>query len=635
MCGINGFIDFTHRSSKEILIKGTDVLLHRGPDGSGYEFFENGRCQVGLGHRRLSIIDLSDAAAQPMWYKHYCIVFNGEIYNHALIRQELEALGHRFLSHSDTEVILHAWEEWGEKMISRFRGMFALVIYDKEKEELFMLRDRVGVKPFYYYHHEGLFLFSSELKSFHKHPFFRRQLDEQAVYQYLQYGYIMAPLCIFKHTFKLLPGHFIQFRLREDQPEIKKYWDIAGFYSRPRLKIDMKEAAQETERLLTEASRYRMVSDVPVGVFLSGGYDSTMVTALLQRTQQEKLRTFTIGLYDDKLNEAPAAKKIASYLGTNHTEYYCTTREAQEIIPKIPFICDEPSGDPSIIPTALVSSLARKDVTVALSADGGDELFGGYTKYSLAMDFLRKIEKIPFKKSAGRLISLLPARLLESFIRHPAFLLKKERISSLLQDPEISSVSIMDRMLSQTFSDEQMHTLFTENVTKPLSFFDRHNGAGTIPGSLDQMLALDYITYLPYDILYKVDAATMSASLEGREPMLDHILTEFVAQLPPDLKIKNGEKKYLLKQIASEYLPPELMNRPKMGFGIPVSDWLKKDLRPYVEKFMSEEAFKKHGLFTAEGIRLVKENFFRGNKSYDHIFWYLFVFQMWYDYWME
>ena len=634
MCGIAGFIDFNNSSSLEILKDCTNVLSHRGPDGEGYEFFQENNYQLGIGHRRLSVIDLSSGGRQPMWYKSFCIIFNGEIYNYEEIKIELENLGHLFISHSDTEVILHAWEQWKEKMVQKFIGMFAFVIYDKGKKELFCFRDRAGVKPFYYYWHNGLFLFASELKSFHKHPSFKKEINKQALHQFLQYGFIMAPLSIFIDSYKLPPGHFLNFNISFSTFKIVKYWDVYDAYNKPKLDITESEAKKRTEELLISACRYRMVADVPVGVFLSGGYDSTAITALLQSNQKEKLKTFTIGFYEEDHNEAKYAKKVAEYLKTDHTEYYCTTKEAQQILPDIPFFCDEPFGDSSIIPTSLVSKLARKDVTVALSADAGDEIFGGYNKYPLALDFLNKIDKLPLKKSAGKLLNYIPDSLLNQFTKSEAVSLKKQRISDLLQNSNISTPIIMDQLLSQSYSNYQLQSLFTENIIKPETLFDKPEEINSL-ADLDKMLAVDYKTYLPDDILEKVDRAGMSVSLEGREPLLDHRLIEFVAQLPEGLKIKNGDKKYLLKQIVNDYVPKELMERPKMGFGVPVFDWLRNELKYYIDEYMSEEDFKKHGLFKMEEIQAITYHFLKRDKNYNSLFWYLLMFQMWYKKWMD
>lgn len=637
MCGIAGFIDFNDSSSLQILQDCTNVLAHRGPDGSGYEFFQNENSQVGLGHRRLSIIDISSAASQPMWYKNWCIIFNGEMYNYVEVKSKLEKLGHTFNTHSDTEVILHAWEQWRAEMVHEFIGMFVFIIYDAGSKELFCFRDRAGVKPLNYYWHNGLFLFASELKSFHKHPGFNKEINKAAVHQFMQYGYIMAPLSIFNHTFKLLPGHYLRFKIEEREFSIIKYWDVYDAYNKPKFDISEAEAKKRAEELLISACQYRMVSDVPVGVFLSGGYDSTAVTAILQAHQQEKLKTYTIGFHEEDHNEAVYAKKVAEYLQTDHTEYYCNTREAQELIPLIPFYCDEPFGDSSIIPTMLVSRLARKEVTVALSADAGDETFAGYSKYPLAIDFLKKIKLFPslFRKPAGKLLKHVPDGILMQLTGNNAVSMKKQRLSKLLQHPEISATTIMDNLLSQVYTSDQLKKLLTHDTLQTESFFDSENLLNGSMEQLDKLLAIDYKTYLPNDILVKVDRAGMSISLEGREPLLDHRLIEFAAQLPTTFKMNGTNKKFLLKQIVHDYVPKEMMDRPKMGFGVPVFKWLRNDLRFYSDEFMNDAAFEKHGLFKKEGMHHIINQFYKGDRNYNSLFWYLLMFQMWYKEWMD
>lgn len=636
MCGIAGFIDFKNNSSRKILEDSTNVLAHRGPDGNGFEFFQQENCQVGLGHRRLSIIDLSTAASQPMWYKEYCIVFNGEMYNYAEVKIILQQLGHQFITHSDTEVLLHAWDQWGPEMIHHFIGMYAFVIYDSNKKELICFRDRAGVKPFYYYWQDGLFLFASELKSFHQHPAFKKEINPQALQQFMQYGYILAPLSIFKHTHKLLPGHYLQFNIANSTFEIIKYWDVYDFYNKPRLDISEAEAKIETEKLLISACQYRMVSDVPVGVFLSGGYDSTAVTAILQKHQPEKIKTYTIGFFEEDHNEAVYAKKVAAYLGTDHTEHYCTTKEAQEIIPDIPSYCDEPFGDSSIIPTTLVSKLARQHVTVALSADAGDETFAGYTKYSIALDFLKKVNSIPSfaQKPAGKILKFVPDALLTLLTGSSAAPMKKQRLSQMLQQ-QMTSATVMDGLLSQVYTSKQLQQLFVSNSNKPISFFDSEDKLNKTISALDKMLAIDYKTYMPDDILVKVDRAGMSTSLEGREPLLDHRLIEFVAQLPDHFKINGHNKKHLLKEIVHDYVPREMMDRPKMGFGVPVYKWLRNELKYYADEYMSDAAFATHGLFKKEGVQHIVNRFYLGDRNYNNLFWFLLMFQMWYKKWMN
>lgn len=360
MCGIAGFIDFKKKSTLQDVHRMSACLQHRGPDGDGSFFTETQNAVIGFGHRRLSIIDLSETANQPMHYNGLHIIFNGEIYNYNEIRDRLISLGHQFQTHSDTEVILHAWQQWGEKSIDKWRGMFTIALYDEQKNDIIFIRDRAGVKPFYYYYNEGLFLFSSELKSIAGFPGFKKEVNTDAVASFLQYGYVPHPHCIYKKAFKLPAGNLLRLNLNTQQTDIHQYWNVYDYYNKPKLKIELTDAIEETERILTESFNYRMVADVPVGVFLSGGYDSSCVTALLQKNSTEKIKTFTIGMTDKKLNEAPYAKQIAELLGTEHTEYYCTPEEALQIIPELPYYFDEPFADSSAIPTILVSRVARK-----------------------------------------------------------------------------------------------------------------------------------------------------------------------------------------------------------------------------------------------------------------------------------
>ncbi|NQV74416.1 MAG: asparagine synthase (glutamine-hydrolyzing), partial [Bacteroidetes bacterium] len=394
MCGISGFVDFKKQLDKESLKGMVHSTTHRGPDDSGCEFYSNQAEHIGLGHNRLAIIDLTAAGHQPMHFDDLSIVFNGEIYNFGEIKDELTKAGHSFKSHSDTEVILHAYKEWGNSCVDRFIGMFAFAIYDRGCSSIILFRDRAGVKPLYYYWNNDLFLFGSELKSFSKIGNFIKEIDFDAVNLFMDYGYVPAPFSIFKNCMKLYPGHILILDLSGKNYTISKYWDVADYYRLPKLKISYEEAKTKLESLLISAFNYRMISDVPVGVFLSGGFDSTAVAAILQKGRKEKIKTFTIGFQEGN-NEAPYAKDIASYLGTDHTEYYCSIREAQDILPLLPYYYDEPFADSSAIPTILVSRIAKKEVTVSLSADGGDEIFAGYIYYRSFVKTADLLLKIP------------------------------------------------------------------------------------------------------------------------------------------------------------------------------------------------------------------------------------------------
>lgn len=634
MCGIAGFIDYKSGSSLEILKQCTDTLKHRGPDGGGYEFLEEDGCQVGLGHRRLSIIDLSNAASQPMWHKQYCIIFNGEIYNYSEIKEELLQKGHQFNTHSDTEVILHSYEEWGPAALDKFIGMFAFVIFDKKKQQLFACRDRAGVKPLFYYWKNDLFLFASELKAIVTHPAFTKKINLDAVAAYMQFGYVPTPHCIFEDTHKLKPGHFLQFNLTDRSIAKHQYWNVYDAYNKPELKISLPDAINETEKLLINAFQYRMVSDVPVGVFLSGGYDSTCVAALLQSNNTEKIKTFTIGVPTAGMNEAPFAKKVAEHLGTDHTEYYCTQKEALEIVPELPFFYDEPFADSSAIPTTLVSRIAREKVTVALSADAGDEIFAGYNRYDYVIKYGKKIQAMPkfLRRGAAATMGLIPAKSIPVLNKKHLFHTRYEKVRSLLKNP--SEENILMSLTSQ-MGKSDLDVLFKSSVSPLATAFDSKELSPERYSTLAYNMAIDYQTYLLDDILQKVDRAGMTVSLEGREPFLDHRILEWAAQLPMNYKYNNGDKKFILKQVVHKYLPKEMMDRPKMGFGIPIADWLQHDLRPFVDEYFDESFIKKQDIFNNEEIQRIRRSFYNGKIERAEKIWYLLMFQMWYDKWMN
>ena len=634
MCGIVGLIDFKKKSSEEILTQCTDVLHHRGPDGSGGKFFETTGCQVGLGHRRLSIIDLSNAAGQPMQYKAYHIIFNGEIYNYNEIRERLIKAGHDFITHSDTEVILHAWEEWGPQMLQQFIGMFAFVIYDTQKNKLFCCRDRAGVKPFIYSWKDGLFLFGSELKGLMKHPRFEKEIDHDALAAFMQFGYVPTPHCIFKNTFKLKPGHYLELDLATQNISTTQYWNVYDAYNKPTLDISYEEAVAETEKLLTSAFQYRMVSDVPVGVFLSGGYDSSCVTAILQKNNTEKIKTFTIGVPDAGLNEAPYAKEIAQHLGTDHTEYYCTHKEAIEIVPQLPFYYDEPFADSSAIPTTLVSRVAREKVTVALSADAGDEIFAGYNRYDYIVRYGKKMQQIPggIKKATAAIMDRIPSNSIPVLNKKYLFHSRYEKIKSVLKNPSEKNILLS---LTSHMTDKEIRHLLKQHSQKLVTAFDSNELVKPDASSLDYVMAIDYQTYLLDDILQKVDRAGMSVSLEGREPFLDQRVIEWAAQLPLEYKYNNGEKKRILKDIVHRYIPKKIMDRPKMGFGIPIAQWLMTDLKPFVDEVFDAAYIERQHIFNNTEIQRLRNLFYSGRVEMAEKIWFILMFQMWYQQWMK
>ncbi|MBN8674233.1 MAG: asparagine synthase (glutamine-hydrolyzing) [Chitinophagales bacterium] len=634
MCGIAGFIDFTNRSSPELVKKMAAALPHRGPDGQGEYFHAGTSCQVGLGHRRLSIIDLSTSANQPMHYDGLHLIFNGEIYNYIEIRDQLIRLGHSFQTHSDTEVILHSWRQWGEKAIDQWRGMFAIVLFDEKNNQLIAIRDRAGVKPFNYFFKNGVFLFGSEFKALMVHPAFEKTINRDAVASFLQYGYVSSPHCIFMDTFKLPAGHLLQLDLSTQAITIRQYWNVYDYYNKPKLSISLPDAINETEKILTESFQYRMVADVPVGVFLSGGYDSTCVTSLLQKNRTEKIKTFTIGTTDNKLDEAPFAKQIAAHLGTDHTEYYCTAKEALDIIPDLPYYYDEPFADSSAIPTILVSRLARKQVTVALSADAGDEVFAGYNRYDYISrygDKLRSIPK-PLRKMAAATMEKVSSESIPWLRNKSNFHSRYDKLKNLLNDP---SPSELLKNLSQVFTEKEIGNLLQKEVLFLPTLHTSTELKQDYYDALSFMMAVDYQTYMVDDILQKVDRATMSISLEGREPFLDQKIIEWAAQLPSDYKYHEGQKKYILRQIVHKHIPREMMERPKMGFGIPVDAWLNHELKDLVLENLGTAALKEHGLFNEGVVNKLCMDFFAGRKEKYLKIWYLLMFQLWYKKWMS
>jgi asparagine synthase (glutamine-hydrolysing) len=636
MCGLAGFVDFRKQTTPEQLAAMTDALAHRGPDASDYRILSAPEGDVGLGHRRLSIIDLSPLGRQPMFSRdgRYTIVFNGEVYNYADIRKDLEGLGHVFISRTDTEVVLNAYIRWGISAVSRFLGMFAFVIYDSVHREVVACRDRAGVKPFFYAHSDGSFLFASELKALHHHPRFSKDLDIEGLAAFLRYGYIPAPRSIFRETRKLPPGHILILNLQSRQLRVEPYWDVFDAFNAPKLDLSEDEAVERFEDLFRSAFAYRMVSDVPVGLFLSGGYDSSLVAALLQRHRGERLRTFTIGFHDHAFNEAPWARRVAGYLGTEHTEHCCTTKEAQDIIRQLPDIYDEPFGDSSSIPTILLSRVARNSVKVALSADGGDEIFGGYPRYLRCRRWFARLQRVPRclrtalargAEVGSRCLSHLPGgKSPASFLCFGAAMLRCRDGAELLGEyVGLGSMSELSRLLRC-------------RLGSPRTPFGQLQRLSPDNDDLARMTAAEYAMYLPDDILAKVDRATMSVGLEGREPLLDHRIIELAARLSSGLKIHGGTGKYLVRRLVHRYLPRAVMDRPKQGFAIPLVSWLRGELRGYVDRYLDAGRIRRAGVFHAETIRDWTTAFFEGTRyrGLETRIWHLLTFEMWRERWL-
>ena len=630
MCGITGFVDYSQQSSADVLGRMVATQKHRGPDDCGIKLYAVSDALVGLGQTRLSIIDLSAGGHQPMEFKALAIVFNGEIYNYREIKQELKVLGHHFVSTSDTEMILHAFHEWGTKCVERFIGMFAFVICDQKAQKIYAFRDRAGVKPFYYFKKERVLIFGSELKPIMQHPSFEKKIDRNALRLYFDYGYIPAPYSIFKHTFKLESGSYLVYDLQQNHIKEKKYWDPVSYYKKPKFDISYDDAKNELQELLKSAFQYRLVSDVPVGLFLSGGYDSTAVAAILQNQNTTKLKTFTIG-FEEGNNEAPFAKKTADYLGTHHHEYTCTTKEAQEIIPTLPYYYDEPFADSSAIPTMLVSRFAKEYVTVALSADAGDELFAGYHTYPDLLRKLKLINQIPgkFKQPFATIFSAISSVIP---ITRPALKHKLQGVSRALNEDRFEEARDLFR-IAKCLPEEYTSRVFSFKADPISAEFELDTNG--FHHEIEVAMAIDYQSYLQNDILTKVDRATMSVSLEGRDPLVDHRLLEFAAQIPFEYKYDGISTKRILKDIVHEYVPAEMMNRPKTGFTLPISNWLRSDLSYLLDEYLNEKRLLESNLFNTEFLLNQIDLFKKKKLHYVPFIWKLLMFHMWYDRWMR
>lgn len=631
MCGITGFCDFSKTLSNDVLQNMTNTLSHRGPDSDGVAFETANNYNLGLGHRRLSILDLSDRGKQPLIRQDISIVFNGEVYNFQEIKDELVSKGYSFTTDTDTEVIVMAYKAWGMDSIKRFIGMFAYALFDKTNSKLFLVRDRVGAKPLYYYRGNASFLFGSELKVMHQSPSFKKKINKEALALYLQYSYIPTPYCIFDNTYKVKPGHYIELDLTTEKTSEVKYWDVVDAYNQPKLNISYDEAVKETDTLLNSAFNYRMVADVPVGVFLSGGYDSTAVASILQRGRTEKIKTFTIGFKEAKFNEAVEAKKIAEYLGTDHTEYYCTAKDATEILPELPFVYDEPFADNSVVPTILVSKLARQQVKVALSGDGGDEIFGGYNKFSQSIQYTRNLPIMLQSLLAGSMSAINP-KYIPYFSKTYNFTSRYEKMQKIWST---HSPFVALKCISHYITQQETKALLKEEYQEVETYFDIAPLLNEGNDELNKLLAIDYKTFLMDNNLVKIDRAAMSVGLEGREPFLDQRVIEFVSKLPSNYKIKDGVNKALLKSIVHNYVDSKLMERPKMPFIAPLTVWFKNEMKELLIDHLNESTLKAQGIFNPDEVIRLRDLYLNGQAVAHQKVWNILLFQLWYTKWMN
>jgi asparagine synthase (glutamine-hydrolysing) len=648
MCGIAGFLGGRWPGPTDtaaILARMSHNLRHRGPDRSAMWIGEQDR--IGFAHDRLAIIDLSAAGDQPM-HSHsgrFVIIYNGEIYNHSDIRDELAASGGacNWSGHSDTETLLAAIEAWGVRgALERATGMFAFALWDRHEKALTLARDRLGEKPLYYGRQGGCdapFLFGSELKALAEHPAFERDIDRQALTLLLRYGYIPAPFSIYRGIAKLPAGAILTLHQDAADPVIEHYWSgaaVAEAGLADPLRLDDETAIDRLEQLLERAVGGQMIADVPLGAFLSGGVDSSTIVAVMQKLSSRPVRTFTIGFREKGFDEAAHAKAVARHLGTDHTELYVTPDEARAVIPKLPAIYDEPFADASQIPTHLVSALARRHVTVALSGDAGDELFGGYNRYLLTNALWGKIARVPrpLRTVAARALTTISPSAWTRFGEAASGLLPKlAQVDRLGDKVHKGSPLLGSANVAELYGG--MLSLWRDPAAVVIGAREPPSQAtGAVPaleglGSVERMMALDLLGYLPDDILVKVDRAAMAVSLETRVPFLDHALVEFAWRLPFELKVRGGETKWILRQLLYRHVPRALIERPKMGFGVPIGEWLRGPLRDWAEALLDERRLHDEGYFRPEPIRRMWDAHLSGSLNEQYRLWPILMFQSW------
>lgn len=630
MCGLVGVL--RPDSSSELidaplLQRLADTLVHRGPDDAGV--WVDAQAGIGLGHRRLSVLELSAEGRQPMVSAsgRYVLVFNGEIYNHLDLRAQLAQCSPvpGWRGRSDTETLLAGIEHWGiGEALARASGMFAFALWDREQELLTLARDRMGEKPLYFGWQGSVFLFASELKALRRHPAFAAEIDRDVLTMYMRRGYILAPYCIYKGIRKVMPGTYVQIARRaavHTTPREHTYWSLPAAVEQGRSRPfagSGTQAVDQLERELKRAVALQSVADVPLGAFLSGGIDSSTIVALMQAQSSRAVKTFTIGFHEAAYDEAAHARQVARHLGTEHTEMYLTSREAMDVIPLLATMFDEPFGDSSAIATFLVSRLARGQVTVSLSGDGGDELFGGYRRYRRTEKLWNGLRRVPARRALSRAAGLL-ARCLGS----GTLGWKTQRLASYL-----SVRNAADCYRRQILQDCQ--AAFVLHTSERWAEQDETSELIPSEGSLyERMMQADALTYLPDDILVKVDRTSMHVSLESRVPMLDHRVVELAWSLPLELKVRNGESKWLLKQVLDRYVPRALTERPKMGFGVPVSSWLRGDLRDWAEDLLASDRLRQDGFLDQGPVREQWSRHLRGVRNEGDGLWRVLMFQAW------
>ncbi len=638
MCGISGYFSASFGEQPDVINAMSGLLAHRGPDNCGV--WEDRSAGIVLAHRRLSILDLSPAGHQPMESSsgRYIIVYNGEIYNCSDIRAELDRSAHCvWRGHSDTEVMLASIEQWGiGQALPRWNGMFALALWDRQERTLTLIRDRLGEKPLYYGRIGKHFVFGSELKALRAFPGFSADIDQEALFLFLRHGYVPAPLSIYRNIRKLPPGMQLAVHSPESIDNPAPYWSMQTIAHQGLLSPfngSEKDVLSELERILALTIRRQMIADVPLGAFLSGGIDSSVIVALMQRQASRPVKTFTIGFHENSHNEAHYAKAVARHMGTEHTEFFVTPDDALQVIPKLPIIYDEPFADSSQIPTCLLAALTRQHVTVSLSGDGGDELFGGYDRYFWAIDIWRYIRTVPraVRSMAGMVASHIKPSVINAIT---SILPDRYRISNagdkFHKFLELVDVSTPDELYLKLLSQIKRPEMILNG--RPI-LSQASEGSDGWPSLLHYMMYRDATNYLPDDIMVKVDRASMAVALESRAPYLDHSLIEFAWTLPIHMRIKNRTPKWPLRQILASCIPTELIDRPKMGFAVPINDWLRGPLRQWAEALLDEQRLRQEGFFNPDSVRMLWSQHIGASRNHQYPIWCVLMFQAWKEQW--
>jgi len=646
MCGFVGVLSRNPKNiSNNIINLMTNTLSHRGPNDLGiWQSIENG---IGLGHRRLSVLDLTSTGRQPMKSPsgRYIIAFNGEIYNHLELRKKLNSMNENlnicWKGTSDTETILACFEKWGiKKTIQSCIGMFAFAVWDSKDKCILLARDRMGEKPIYYSFgrtgNEHVFMFASELKALKAHPAFSHDICPDIMSLYFRYNYVPAPYSIYKKTYKLKPGCILKVKSGSINPIIERYWSLPDIANKSKVKNDKKssiELVNNLDELLRSSVKRQLISDVSIGAFLSGGIDSSSIVAIMQNLSSRPVKTFSIGFNESNFNEAHYAKEVADHIGTDHCELYVSAKDAMEVIPDLPNIYDEPFSDSSQIPTYLVSKLAKEKVTVALSGDGGDELFGGYNRYTFSKKFWGGISKIPFpiRNLISNTVTSFSPEIIESLYSLFSKLPLIQGNIPNFGDKVYKSASVLR---SKNFDDLYINLISHWNQPSSLIKNTSNNPLNILSSNfhgenIERIMILDALTYLPDDILVKTDRAAMANSLETRVPFLDHNIVEFAFNLPLELKIRKGQGKWILRQVLYNYLPKEMVERPKMGFGIPIGNWLKGPLKQWAQDMLNEETLNKQGFFHTHEIQKKWDEHISGRRNWQYHLWDLLMFQSW------